>query len=178
MQERKKIKYFIFLSILLTALILCSFAYAGTYQKNTAANGAKQSEGTEMEYAIIKGERWYYIANETQLRAIGHSQESLNRHYFLNNDITLTSAWQPIGTVDEPFTGIFNGNGCTILGLTMKEPDSEIVGLFGYAKGATFHNIELVDVDISSAGSNVKNKKVDAICAVPTDCIMTDNRVY
>lgn len=50
--------------------------------------------------------------------------------------------------------------------------------MFGYAKGATFHNIELVDVDISSAGKSVKNKKVDAICAAPTDCKMTDNRVY
>lgn len=178
MQYQKKPKYFIIVSLLLTTLFLCGFAYAGAYQVNALANDTKQSESKEMEYAIIKGEKWYYVVNETQLRAIGNSQDSLSRNYFLGKDIQLSSDWKPIGTADAPFTGVFNGNGSTIRGLTIKEPNAEIVGMFGYAKDATFHNIELVDVDISSAGKSVENKKVDAICAAPTDCKMTDNRVY
>ena len=178
MQYRKKSKYLIFLSMLLTALFLCGFAYSGAYQVNALANGVKQTESTEMEYGVMNGERWYYIANETQLRSIGNTTDSLSKNYFLNNDIQLSSDWKPIGTADAPFTGVFNGNGSTIRGLTMKEPTAEIIGMFGYAKGATFHNIELVDVDISSAGSSVENKKADAICAAPTGCKLTDNRVY
>lgn len=178
MQYRKKSKYLIFLSMLLTVLLLCGFAYSGAYQVNALANDTRQAESTEMEYAIIKGEKWYYIVNETQLRAIGNSPESLSKKYLLGKDILLSSDWKPIGTADAPFTGVFNGNGSAIRGLTMKEPNAEIIGLFGYAKGATFHNIELVDVDISSAGSSMENKKVDAICAAPTDCKMTDNKIY
>lgn len=178
MEYRKKPKYFIFISLLLTTLFLCGFVYTGAYQVNALANDTGQAENTKMEYAIINDEKWYYVTNETQLKSIGDTADSLSKKYLLNNDIQLTSDWKPIGTADTPFTGVFNGNGSAIHGLTMKEPSAEIVGLFGYAKEATFHNIELVDVDISSAGSDIENKKVDAICAVPTDCKMTDNRIY
>lgn len=178
MQYRKKSKYLIFLSMLLTVLLLCGFSYSGAYQVNTLASDTKQAESAEMEYMILKGEKWYYVVNETQLRTIGNSPESLSKKYLLGKEILLTSDWKPIGTEDAPFTGVFNGNGSAIRELTMKDPNAEIIGLFGYAKGATFHNIELVDLDISSAGSSVENKKVDAICAVPADCKMTDNRIY
>ncbi|MDO4275462.1 MAG: M56 family metallopeptidase [Eubacteriales bacterium] len=178
MQYREKPKYFIFLSLLLTGLLLFGFVFTGAYQVNALANDTKQNESAEMENAIINGEKWYFIANETQLRGIGNTADSLSKKYLLSNDIELTSDWEPIGTANAPFTGVFDGNGSTLLGLSMKDPNAEIAGLFGYAKNAVFHNIELVDVDISSAGSNVENKKVDAVCAVPIDCDMTDNRVY
>lgn len=178
MQYRKKSKRFIILTIFLTALLLCGFAFSGAYQVNALADGSEKSESAEMEYAIINGEKWYFIVNETQLRAIADTAEGLNRKYLLGNDIRITSDWIPIGTAEAPFTGTFDGNGSTIRGLTMKNPTDGIAGLFGYAKGAVFHNIELVDVDFSSAGQNLENKNVKAICAVPIDCKMTDNRVY
>jgi len=177
MQYRKRPKYLISVSLVLTVLFFCGFGYVGAYQSNVLVNSEKLTENSGMEYGIIKGEKWYYIANETQLRAIGRNQNNLSKNYLLSNDIQLTADWKPIGTANRPFTGVFNGNGSVIRGLTIKGPDVEIVGMFGYAKGATFHNIELVDVDITSAGSNVQNKKVDPICAVHTDCKMTDNRI-
>lgn len=178
MQYRKNSKCFIFLSILLTVFLFCGCAYSGAYRISALENGTKQTESTAMEYAIINGKTWYYVIDETQLRAIGDTQEGLSRNYFLNNDIQLTYEWNPIGTADAPFTGAFDGNGSTIRGLTMKDPNAKTIGLFGYGKGATFHNIELVDVDISSAGSRIGSKAVGAICAAPTNCRLTDNRIY
>lgn len=92
----------------MTALFLCGFAYAGAYQVNASANSTAKNQSAEMEYAVIKGEKWYYIVNETQLRAIGNSQDSMNMNYYLGNDIQLTSDWKPIGTKDLPFTGSFD----------------------------------------------------------------------
>lgn len=178
MQYRKNSKCFIFLSILLTVFLFCGCAYSGAYRISALENGTKQTESTAMEYAIINGKTWYYVIDETQLRAIGDTQEGLSRNYFLNNDIQLTYEWNPIGTADAPFTGAFDGNGSTIRGLSMKDPNAKTIGLFGYGKGATFHNIELVDVDISSAGSKIGSKAVGAICAAPTNCRLTDNRIY
>jgi len=178
MQYRKKSKHFLFLTVFLTVLLLCSFAFSGAYQLNALASGSEKNESTEMEYAIINGEKWYFIANETQLRAIADTEESLNNKYLLGNDIRITSDWIPIGTANVPFTGTFDGNGSTIRGLSMKNPADGVAGLFGYAKGAVFHNIELVDVDFSSAVQNPESKNEDAICAVPINCDMTDNRVY
>ena len=145
-----------------------------------------------MEYGVGKGERWYYIVNETQLRAIGNTQESLNRKYLLGKDIYLTSDWKlraisagqygmdkkfmqqadiqvstnewiAIGTHDNPFTGSYNGNGYEIKGLTMKNPYAQIVGLFGVAEGAQIYNITIRDYDICSAGLKTDSRGISPI---------------
>ena len=68
-------------------------------------------------------------------------------------DIQLSSdEWLSIGTEDSSFTGSYNGNGYEITGLTVKDSDAKLVGLFGYAKGAYLYNIVVRDVDIDSAG--------------------------
>ncbi len=42
----------------------------------------------------------------------------------------MTYSWTPIGTVDNPYLGTFDGNGCTVSGLYINGSDSD-VGLFG-----------------------------------------------
>ena len=58
--------------------------------------------------------------------------------------------WQPIGK-DEftPFTGIFEGNGYTISGISVE--GFEYVGFFGYVRGATISN---TNFNIASIGGN------------------------
>ncbi|MDL2247249.1 hypothetical protein LJC05_00775 [Bacteroides sp. OttesenSCG-928-J23] len=69
--------------------------------------------------------------------------------------------WEPIGnfngTTGTKFTGIYNGGGHTISGLTIDRPKTSYdynshQGLFGNANGATFTNIHLEDVNITGYG--------------------------
>ena len=55
-------------------------------------------------------------------------------------DITLSGSWQGIGTEAQPFSGIFDGNGHSISGITSQ---SSYSGLFGVVNNATIHNINV-----------------------------------
>ena len=61
------------------------------------------------------------------------------------------AGWEPIASLlyDDMFTGVFNGNGYTIVGLYCKVngTDNSYAGLFGYNRG-TIENIGLVDGEI------------------------------
>ena len=56
--------------------------------------------------------------------------------YVLLEDVSLQGqTWTPIGTAEEPFTGVFNGNNKTIDGLTLSNPEMN-AGLFGVNSGS------------------------------------------
>ena len=68
----------------------------------------------------------------------------------LTGNITLTGEWTPIGTKSQPYTGIFDGNGHTITGLTVTTSD-RYVGLFGcIGSGGKVKNVKLEGVKIES----------------------------
>ena len=53
------------------------------------------------------------------------------------------TAWTPIGNYDNPYTGTFDGNSCTIKGLTIKSTN-DYIGLFGYVgSGGIVRNVTL-----------------------------------
>ena len=56
--------------------------------------------------------------------------------------------WVPIGTYDQPFKGIFDGNGKTITGLYISRSEQSHVGLFGCTIGGTIKNLTLQNVSI------------------------------
>ena len=70
---------------------------------------------------------------------------SQNNSVVLTADIDMTSEnnWTPIGTIDKPFNGVFDGGGHTIQGLCVNSPKTDNVGLFGYAKNATIYHLHL-----------------------------------
>ncbi len=74
-----------------------------------------------------------------------HYKESLNNSVVLTADIDLASEsnWTPIGTLSSPFDGVFDGGGHTIKGLCVNSPETDNVGLFGYAQHATIYNMHL-----------------------------------
>ena len=94
-------------------------------------------------------EGWIGIYTAEDLDAVRYDLEG---NYILMEDLTFDPAdfesggrfeggWTPIGDEDKPFTGIFNGNGHVIRGLTVNaENDSSAfktqnyVGLFGYCR--------------------------------------------
>ncbi|MCL2511222.1 MAG: Ig-like domain-containing protein, partial [Bacteroidales bacterium] len=65
----------------------------------------------------------YMICTPGQLDAVRYF---LDAHFMLANDITLTNEWEPIGDNDEPFTGSFDGDGYSIIGL--KVTDAVYIG--------------------------------------------------
>lgn len=75
----------------------------------------------------------YRISNETELNAI---RLQMNAYFQLQNDITLTKIWSPIGTEANPFRGTLDGNGFTIGGINIDaQTDNAYTGLFGYNTG-------------------------------------------
>ncbi len=107
------------------------------------------------------------INDATHLNAIRHRLDgSAYRHgedadaiycpngcigYELTDDIDLAGIdWQPIGSLREPFNGLFRGNGHTISNLTIKRSNNISIGLFG-AIGATgrVENVGLMNVNIT-----------------------------
>jgi len=81
----------------------------------------------------------YEIRTLAELQAV---KDDLDGDYILMNDIDAseTATWNaglgfvPIGTSTAPFTGLFDGNGKKITGLTINRSNSstDYVGLFGY----------------------------------------------
>ena len=82
------------------------------------------------------------INDEAGLKAIAND---LNGHYVLTQNITLSdNEWTPFGTSDHPFTGKLDGQGHTIIGLTVGNGDQDHnktynndKAFFGFTNGAT-----------------------------------------
>lgn len=75
-----------------------------------------------------------------------------NGYFQLDSDIDLLGEeWVPVGTQDNPFTGIFDGNGHKITNLSITAFDSDITdySMFGYTTVATFENITMENVNIA-----------------------------
>jgi hypothetical protein len=90
----------------------------------------------------------YLISDAAQLSSIACNPRLMESHFLLANDINLTGVnFYSIGDSERPFKGVFDGNGCTITGLTSTE------GLFDRVDGfdAEIKNIVLVDPNIGVA---------------------------
>ena len=176
MNFKKKSKAVQILTGMLTLCIIFSAAFAGTY---SAAVEVPDGSSLEMETLDIKGTSYYLVYNEAQLRAIGSGEYGMDQNYMQQADIRLsTDEWVPIGTWEHPFTGTFTGNGFEIAGLTMTDPDAEIIGLFGVARNAHIYNVILRDYDITGAGRNITGKSVGAVLAIGQGSRSYDNFVY
>ncbi|QCP52096.1 filamentous hemagglutinin N-terminal domain-containing protein [Trinickia violacea] len=98
----------------------------------------------------------YLIGDVYGLQGIGTSPALLADAYRLANSIDAsgTANWNssagfaPIGSVDAPFTGAFDGNGKTISGLTINLPSTEDVGLFGFIKDGSVSNLSLTNFTV------------------------------
>jgi hypothetical protein len=141
---------------------------------------AKSKTGLE-QVGELFNRSYYVVWDEAGLRELATQYED-NAIYTMQNDIQLSAEeWIPIGTQEKPFSGWLLGNTYTISGLTMSDPNAEVVGLFGYASDALISDLILREVDISRAGNNVmeESKSVDAICAVRNnECLFGTTEIY
>jgi hypothetical protein len=107
----------------------------------------------------------------------------VNQSYQLIADIDLTGEeWIPIGDIDQPFLGNFNGNGHTISNMTITDTHMGFYGLFGYLKGNVENliisnfNIQVEDNFVINAGAlagmalgSIENVHVDGSIQVGSD---------
>lgn len=98
-------------------------------------------EDTEiaLETTTVDGQEYYLLTTAEELSAIGEAYP-LSGNYMLANDITMSGEWTPIGSSENPFTGIFDGNGYVIDSLTAAP---EANGFFGVTKDAVIRNVVL-----------------------------------
>ena len=95
----------------------------------------------------------WIITTADELNAM---RQDLSAHYRLSNDIDLAATviwndgqgWEPIGDNADRFTGSLDGNGYTVHGLSIKRPDTQYQGLFGYLQDAVIERLMLDRVDV------------------------------
>jgi hypothetical protein len=121
-----------------------------------ATSTAKYSGGTGEPNAP------YRIATPNDLNDIGNHIEDFNKSFVMVNDINLAEysgkQFNIIGyyndwSDNEPFTGIFDGNGNTISNFTYESNDVNTVGLFGYVDGpnAQITDLTLINPDVNGS---------------------------
>lgn len=140
---------------------------------NSAALAKAQKQSVTMKTSTVGKVKYYLVNDENELRAIGKGNYPLSANYMLNQDIKLTKEWVPIGSEEHPFTGKFDGNGYTIDKLHIKSNKVKHAGLFGWAEGATIHNVTLTHLNISSKAGGAK-KSAGAIVAIALDSKVSD----
>ena len=91
------------------------------------------------------------ISTEDELiafaEAVNAGDDFSGKTVLLENDITLTQDWTPIGNSEDYwFSGIFDGQGYKISGLSVI--DNMYSGLFGNVYEATIKNINIIDADV------------------------------
>ena len=93
------------------------------YAFAAAVNGGKTTINGELTSNIV--------VNETVLDEQGKLSENVNFR-----------PWTPIGNGDTPYTGIFDGAGCTISGLYFNDTNADYAGLFGFlGEGGSVQNL-------------------------------------
>lgn len=95
------------------------------------------------------------IVNDTSATTIAGATASSS--YKLAKSFDLNSlTWTPIGSVEHPFRGIFDGDGHTIKGLFINT-DLGYQGLFGYLLEGTVKNINILDGHITAGNVMINN---------------------
>ncbi len=129
------------------------YVFGGWYEREDFSGKALAAIPADFHRNLILYAKWLspsVITTADQLCAIGNGD--LAGAYVLGADIDLTDKdFAPIGAVNAPFTGSFDGNGYTISGLTI-ESNKNYQGLFGYNEGYIC-NVTLAE-DCSIKGNN------------------------
>ena len=103
----------------------------------------------------------YQISTPEQLNSIGNNPILMNKCFRLTADIdmsiysgsTYDSAYKIIGNKDNPFVGIFDGDGYVVSNLTVKETSTGYAGLFGMtSRESEIRNLGIRDVNVTVSG--------------------------
>ena len=84
----------------------------------------------------------FQIASAAQLAELAQYVNAgdatfVSAHYVLTDDVNLSAYgnWTPIGTINQPFAGVFDGQSHVVTGLKIDRAGEGYQGLFGYVSG-------------------------------------------
>ncbi|MHC4458827.1 MAG: GLUG motif-containing protein [Planctomycetota bacterium] len=102
----------------------------------------------------------YEIWTAAQMHEIGANPNDWDAHFVLAADINLAdytgTQFNMIGMYPEnPFAGVFDGNGHSIMNFTYSSTDISRIGLFRYVDDGEIKDVNLVDPNIDVGGLNV-----------------------
>ncbi len=119
---------------------------------------------------------------------LNNIRNNLSGKYILMNDIDLSSYenWEPIGSSETPFTGELDGNGFSILNMTIigecTDSDSIQFGLFNELENCTVKNLNIlnIDIDIKFTGNVSEQFRVGALAGFAINstlenCVVSGN---
>ena len=126
---------------------------AGETEETEEANLPNGVDRLTEEEALAQG--YTIITTPEQLAAIAND---LSGKYILMNDIDLAGIdWIPLGQGD-PFKGILNGNGYSILNMNVTaDEDDTAVGLFAETDGAEILNLILENATVNAGDPSIYN---------------------
>ena len=101
----------------------------------------------------------FQIASAAQLAELAQYVNAgdatfVSAHYVLTDDVNLSAYgnWTPIGTEDQPFMGVFDGQSHVVTGLKIDRSQGECQGLFGYVSGTDdAHKAQIKNVAVRDA---------------------------
>jgi hypothetical protein len=107
----------------------------------------------------------YLIETAEQMNEIGANSSDWDKHFKLIKDIDLGNfadatfniigRWVAWGSPEnQPFTGVFDGNGKTISNFSYNSTNKDGIGLFAYVRGR-IQNLQLINPKIVTNGRNV-----------------------
>ncbi len=120
----------------------------------------------------------YLIYTAQQLNIVGLSPCFFDRHFKLMANIDLSAyigtSFNMIGNYpDNPFTGVFDGNGHKISNFSYTSTDTDHIGLFGYVRGesALIKDLGLINPDVhAGTGEIVGTLAGSLVGGCITDC--------
>ncbi len=136
------------------------------YWDGSVADGFGGGSGTEYDpYLICTGAQLAYLAE-----LVNGDANTSGQYFKLMNHINLQGiAWTPIGISGAyndyntcSFKGHFDGNGYSVINMTIDSDDCPSVGLFGAAQGATITDLFITNASVSADYSD--NVLVAILC--------------
>ena len=101
----------------------------------------------------------FQIASAAQLAELAQYVNAgdatfVSAHYVLTDDVNLSAYgnWTPIGTINQPFAGVFDGQNHVVTGLKIDRAGEGYQGLFGYVSGTDdAHKAQIKNVAVRDA---------------------------
>ena len=101
----------------------------------------------------------FQIASAAQLAELAQYVNAgdatfVSAHYVLTDDVNLSAYgnWTPIGTIKQPFAGVFDGQNHVVTGLKIDRSQGVYQGLFGYVSGTDdAHKAQIKNVAVRDA---------------------------
>ena len=128
-------------------------------------------DAAQLQDKIGKIDPWEGYVKIYTADDLNNIRNNLNANYVLMNDIDLSgySNWEPIGAVNNGFTGVFDGNQHSVNNMEITGEYTSTrnftKGLFSYSDGATFKNLTLAgDIDIVYYGKSGQGPSVGIKC--------------